>query len=327
MAGICKHSVSLHKTRICLQQPADKAAIDSLEAALNDQYMSHHDHKTIARSDSFGVFIATQVFNWSETDGYLHASDPYTPPTGPGLWVPTPPAYAPAQEPYWGNLRPIIAGSIDNTQPGPPIPYSETKGSDFYKMVNHVHWVSKHLTHADSIQVLFWRDIPGYTTAGHWLSILQQVLKQENTPLDKAALAYALTGAALNDASISVWQTKYHYNLVRPITYIQNVIGDATWLSLLTTPAHPEYSSAHCVISTATTQMFLAIFGNIGSFTDHSYDYLGLGPRTFNHFIDIPEDIAQARVLGGIHYRPSCDTGMVQGRKVAANIIRIFNLH
>ena len=114
-------------------------------------------------------------------------------------------------------------------------------------MVKQVYNVSQTLNPRSNAQALFWRDFPGVTTAGHWLSILQQVLKQTNSQLDKAAFAYAITGVCLNDASISCWQTKYHYNLVRPITYIQNVMGFTTWNSLFTTPAHPEYSSAHAV--------------------------------------------------------------------------------
>jgi len=277
-------------------------------------------------SNAFGKEVATAVFNWSETDGYKQSSDPYSPPMGPGLWVPTPPLFAPASTPYWGNNRPIIAGSTNNTQPGPPIPYSEDANSDFYKMVKHVYTVSQHLTHDDSAQALFWRDLPGVTAAGHWLSILQQVLKQTNCKLDKAAFAYALTGVCLNDASISCWQTKYHYNLVRPVTYIQKVLGHASWLPLLSTPAHPEYSSAHCVMSGAAAKALTTIFGDIGSFTDHTYDYLGFAPRTFSSFHAIGEDVAHARVLAGLHYRPSCDTALVQGRKVTDNILRITGL-
>ncbi|MEJ0081359.1 MAG: hypothetical protein WDM78_10545 [Puia sp.] len=46
-------------------------------------------------------------------------------PVGPGSWVPTPPAFAAASTPYWGNNRPIISGSIMNTQPNAPVAYSE----------------------------------------------------------------------------------------------------------------------------------------------------------------------------------------------------------
>ena len=181
--------------------------------------------------------------------------------------------------------------------------------------------VSLTLTPEQTNQGLFWRDIPGVTTAGHWLSILQQVVKQTGSALDKAAFAYAISGTCLSDATISCWQAKYKYNLLRPITYIRNVIGFSTWNSLITTPAHPEYPAAHAFISSATADALTSIFGNIGSFTDHTYDYLSLTPLTFNSFHDIAVNAANSRVFGGIHYQPSCDTGVIYGSKVASNIL------
>ncbi|MGH2564778.1 MAG: vanadium-dependent haloperoxidase, partial [Ginsengibacter sp.] len=278
---------------------ADKASVDSLENALNAAYSLEASADIITRSIAFGSAVATAVFNWSSTDGIADASDAYTPPVGPGLWEPTPPAFGKASTPYFGNLRSIIIGSTDNTQPGPPIVYSEDPKSEFYQMVLNDYTVSQNLTADQSADALFWRDIPGVTTGGHWESILQQVLKQTNSHLDKAAVAYAVTGICNNDPSISCWQTKYHYNLVRPITYIRNVMGYSTWNSLLTTPAHPEYSSAHAVLSAATSDAFTALFGNIGSFTDHTYDYLGYAPRTFTSFRAIGEDAGNSRLYAG----------------------------
>lgn len=298
---------------------ADSAAIDSLESAIKASFFQNPD--VIQRSSTFGVSLADAVFTWSQTDGYLHASDPYTPPIGPGLWVPTPVAFAAASTPYWGNLRPMIAGSLDHTQPGPPpFPYSEDPQSDFFKMALLNYTVSQNLTADQTAMALWWRDIPGVTSPGHWLSILSQVLTQTNTRLGKAALAYALTGACINDAGISNFQTKYTYNQVRPITYIRGVMGFATWNSLLTTPAHPEYSSAHAVISAATAFAFTRLFGNIGTFTDHTYDYLGFAARSFPSFKAIGEDAGKSRLYAGIHYQPSIDTGLIQGAKVAENI-------
>jgi hypothetical protein len=305
---------------------ADKAAIDSLETALNTSFLATNNADIIARSNAFGASVASAVFSWSETDGYKNASAAYTPPVGPGLWVPTPPAFANASTPYWGNNRPIVNGSINNTQPGAPIPYSENPSSPFFLMVKQLYDVSQTLTPDQTNMALFWRDIPGVTSPGHWLSILQQVLQQTNTSIAKAALAYAVTGVCLSDACISCWQTKYHYNQVRPITYIRGVMGFTAWNSVFATPAHPEYSSAHAVLSSATARAFTELFGDIGSFTDHTYDYLSFPPRTFDSFEAIGEDAGNSRLYAGIHYQPSIDTGLIQGRKVTSNILNRLNL-
>lgn len=300
---------------------ANKDAIDSLENALNTEYADQADAETITRSIAFGKNVAQKIFEWAETDDYLHASDAYTPPPGEGLWIPTPPAFAAASTPYWGNVRTIVPGSGDNTQPGAPISYSTDPSSDFYKMVQQVYDASQTLTAEQIAQALYWRDLPGVTTPGHYLSILKQVLEIEKPSLDKAAIAYALDGIAVNDAAISCWHTKYTYNLVRPVTYIRTVLGHTTWSPLLATPAHPEYSSAHAVLSAANADALTNLFGENYNFTDHTYDYLGFAPRSFSSFRAIGEDAGNSRLYAGIHYQRSIDIGLAQGRQVAQNII------
>jgi len=304
--------------------PADSAAIDSLESALQATFIESPE--VIQRSTAFGASLADAVFTWAETDNYTHASDPYTAPVGPGLWQPTPPAFANASTPFWGNLRPVVAGSIDNTQPGPPpFPYSEEPSSAFFKMVLQVYNASQTLTTDQTNQALYWRDLPGVSSPGHWLNILHEVLQQTNARLGQSALAYALTGACINDAGISCWQTKYKYNQVRPITYIRDVMGYSTWVGVFATPAHPEYSSAHAVISAATADAFTRIFGNIGTFTDHTYDYEGFPSRTYSSFKAIGIDAGNSRLYAGIHYQPSIDAGLIQGTKVAHNIFELIS--
>ncbi len=301
--------------------PTDLAAIDSLEKAIYSTFNGEVS-EVLTRSVGFGKSIADAVFAWSLKDGYIQNNAlPYTPLVGPGLWVPTPPAFAAAAGPFWGNDRPIIAGSGDNAQPGPPITYSEVPTSDFYKMVNDLYLASKVLTIDQKNMALFWRDVPGVSTPGHWMSITQQAIRQTNSRLDKAAMAYALVGICVNDAVISVFKSKYIYNLVRPVTYIRNVIGDATWLSFIPTPSHPEYPAAHGVVSASAAEGLTAALGNIGPLTDHTWDYLGFPARTFNTFREFALDAGNSRFYGGIHYQPSINTGLKQGTTVGDNII------
>lgn len=299
---------------------SDKAAIDSLENALNQNFLTKETQERIHKSAEFGKAVATAVFHWAETDGYKNANAPYTIPTGTGLWKPTPPAFANPVTPYWGNNRTVVTGSISNAQAPAPIPYSTDPSSPFYNAVKKVYDVSLTLTEDQKAMAIFWRDVPGATSPGHWLSILQQVIKKTNARLDKAAMAYALTGASINDALISCWKTKYTYNVVRPVTYIREVMGYATWSPFIGTPAHPEYSSGHSSLSGAGAAAFEKIFGNIGSFTDHTYDYLGLAPRTYHSFKAIAEEAAISRLYGGIHYEFTLEAGLAEGRKVASNI-------
>lgn len=306
---------------------ANTTSVDSLEAALNTEFSASSDAATITRSVAFGRGVAQIVYDWSATDGNAHLTDPYTVPTGPGMWVPTPPAFSPNPlGPYWRNLRVMVTGSGNNAQPPAPPVYSEVPGSDFYNMVNQVYTVSQTLTQAQIDQCLYYRDVPGLTTGGHYLSVIKQVLAQENANLEIAAQAYAITAIAVYDASISSWQTKYTYNLIRPISYIRTVLGHPTWNSMLTTPGHPEYSSAHASLSASVAVALTSVFGDNYSFTDHSYDYLGFPARPFSSFTAFGVDAGNSRLYAGIHYQLSIDRSFIQGRTVAQNILNTLIL-
>jgi hypothetical protein len=302
---------------------SDKTAIDSLENALKQEFLTSRSLSVINASEKFGQDVATAVFQWSESDGYKTAGAPYSPPAGPGLWVPTAPAFANASTPYWGNLRPIIKGSTNNTEIPAPLPYSTDPNSGFYKMVKHVYDVSQTLTDAQKEMAVFWRDVPGVTSPGHWLSILQQAISKTNASLEKAAIAYALTGAAINDGLIACWKMKYHHNLIRPISFIRDVMGHGSWSTLLGTPPHPEYPSAHAVLSVAAGEVMDKIFSSVQGFTDNTYNYLGMAPRNYPSFSAIGHEAAQSRLYAGIHYQQGIDAGIWQGKKVSENILNI----
>ena len=306
-----------------LATTANKAAMDSLEQALNASYNIDADAAVISRSTEFGKAIAKKVFDWAETDGYLQINDAYTPLpalTGPAFWVP-PPTPSIQSAPYWGNVRRLVPGSGASAQAGPPPAYSTDPGSEFYKMVKEVYDLSPLPGSEQQSMALFWRDVPGTSTPGHYVSILKQVLESDKPSLDVAALAYALGGIMVFDASISTWQTKYTYNLVRPITYVRNVLGHTTWSPFLGTPPHPEYPSGHASLSAANAEALTIVFGNDHSFVDHTFDYLGFASRSYNSFRDAGEEAGISRLYAGIHYRISIDVGLWQGRKVAGNIL------
>lgn len=311
---------SINKSMFPNASVADKAAIDSLENALTQEFILYKDAALVNTSAQFGKDVATAVFNWAETDGYKTAGGSYTSPVFPGAWVPTAPAFAAPSTPYWGNNRPVIVGSTTNTQLAPPVAYSEQPGSPFYEMVKKVYDASQTLTQDQKDMAMFWRDVPGVSSPGHWVSILQQAIRHTNSRLDKAIVSYAITGAAVNDALIACWKAKYQYTLVRPITYIRNVMGYTSWSSYLGTPAHPEYGSAHSALSAAGGEAMQEFFGNVGSFTDHTYDYLGFPARTYSSFSAIAQEAGNSRLYAGIHYQPSIDVGLWQGKKVAENI-------
>ncbi len=298
---------------------ANKNSIDSLENALNSEYQGEVNTATFQRSVQFGKTIAQLVFDWSVADGANHANDPYTPPVGAGLWVPTPPANLAAFGPYWKNNRLMVAGSLNGSMPPPPPAYSTNPGSAYFAMVKEVYDISQTLTLEQRAIGLYYRDNPGFG-GGHYLSILKQVLQKETCMLDISSLAYAKAGIALVDGGIGCWTAKYTFNLERPITYIRNILGFNTWSPLFATPNFPEYPSGHSTAGGAIAETLTSLFGDNYQFTNHSYDYLGMAPRTYTSFYQMAQEIGDSRVYGGIHYRVACTEGNKQGRKIAENI-------
>jgi hypothetical protein len=303
-------------------------AVDSLENAYKTKFIAEASPETIANAEAYGVQVATAIGNWSKTDGgheaHKNLFDPnYAPPTDPGNWVSTPPALAKALLPNWGKNRTFVSNSTALTQPGAPISYSPDAGSDFYKMVNELYTISLSLSHEDSIIARFWGDQPGnLNVPAHATNILTQLIQRTDKDLYEAATAYALHGIALSDASVSVMNTKYNFNVLRPISYIRGVMGKPNWNSVLPTPPHPEYSAAHAVISAASATVLAGIFGDNYAFTDHSYDN-SYGPRSYNSFDAYAAEAGRSRLLAGIHYGPSIGAGLIQGKKVGKLVMGI----
>jgi hypothetical protein len=251
-------------------------------------------------------------------EGYLrNFPADYAPPAGPGLWVPTPPGYLRALQPYWGGNRTFLPGPPVG-DPGPPVPYSTDPASGCFAEAHEVYTTVNELTDEQMAIARFWSDDPGMTATppGHSVSILSQVLRQEDASLAEAAEAYARLGIAVGDAFVACWRIKYRYNLLRPITYIRDVIEPAWGNPLpLTTPPFPEYTSGHSVQSAAAAAVMTAQFGDV-AFVDHSHDARGLPARSFASFNAAAAEAAISRLYGGIHFRAAIDRGLVQGRLI-----------
>ncbi|MGH7588535.1 MAG: vanadium-dependent haloperoxidase, partial [Gemmatimonadota bacterium] len=127
--------------------------------------------------------------------------------------------------------------------------------------------------------------------------------------------AFARVGIGESDAFIGCWATKYHYNLLRPVTYINAVI-DPNWETVLETPPFPAYTSGHSNDVGAASTILTALLGDGFAITDHTNDDRGFAPRSFGSFFEAADESAISRLYGGIHYRFDIDLGVEQGRCV-----------
>jgi hypothetical protein len=298
------------------------AAIDAMEAAFEAEY-SAVPASIRARSIAYGHAVGAAVFAASTTDGghqgYLTNFPPYTPPVGAGLWVPLPGQSA--MQPYWHvNVAPFVIPSATACAPSGPPEFSKDPASEFYAEAREVYDVGNQLTPEQRATALFWADGPGSIWGtGHGMNIVTQLIAQKHARLDTAARLYAQAGLAQADAIIGCWASKYTHNLVRPMTYINELI-DPNWKSaLFPTPPFPEYPSAHSVQSAAIGRVLDGFFPHV-AFTDHSHDAQGFAPRHYADQWEAFEETAISRLYGGIHFRSAIYDGLDQGRCIANRV-------
>jgi hypothetical protein len=306
---------------------AGTAAIAELERRVDDEASAVLPRGIHRRSTARGQEAARHVFDRSTTDGgheaFRNNFPSYVPATGPGTWVRTPTAFSPALQPYWGANRPFALRMDDLPDPGPPPPYSEDADSPFYAEAAECYHVTTALSPEQQAIARFWSDDPGTTATppGHSVSILTQVVRTLDLPLDRAVDAYTRLGIAVADSFIACWRTKYRYNLLRPVTYVRRMI-DPGWTPLLTTPPFPEYTSGHSVQSGAAATVLRGLLGDV-PFTDSTHAARGLAARSFTSFAAAAEEAAISRLYGGIHFRAAIERGLEQGHVIGARALTI----
>ncbi|MBY0432504.1 MAG: vanadium-dependent haloperoxidase, partial [Cyclobacteriaceae bacterium] len=154
---------------------------------------------------------------------------------------------------------------------------------------------------------------------GHWMNITRLACTKMKADLTTSAEAYLRVSLSLVDGFISCWDEKYRSKLIRPESYINQYI-DENWVPLLQTPPFPEHTSGHSVISNSAAVALTGLFGDNFAFTDSTEVEYGMTARSFKSFQQAAEEAAVSRLYGGIHYKPACEEGKVQGRKVGGLI-------
>ncbi|OQP39810.1 hypothetical protein A4H97_16445 [Niastella yeongjuensis] len=305
---------------------ANKASIDSMEMANYTRFSASTPEDVLQRSQAFGRSIATAIYDWSLTDGFNLSSVGYVPPpVTPGSWVPTPLAYASPVGPFLADSRPFLEYSLTDLAPPLPFPFSEDTSSLFYKAVKEVYDIGIHLTDEQKATANWWADAGGPNVGipapHHVLSIITWVQEDQHANLWKAAEVYAKTGIALKDGGINTFRSKYHYNLIRPITYVRRNI-DTAWLSYLPTPPYPEYTSGLVGFYAPYIQALIRAYGDI-PVNDNAYNWRGLPARKFTSLSALLNEAAVSRIYGGLHYRFTQEISIRFGKDLGNEISNI----
>src|SRR5437773_8164581 len=248
--------------------PAAASSFDALHAAILAA-IPNGPQKTAGIV--WGEFVANQILAARANDD----SDALVPPpdgSGPGVWVPTPPAFSPYLLPQWGFVVPFgMSSSSQFRPPGPPSLDSDQYAAD-YNEVKELGAALGSTRTADQTQIaLFWADGAGTETPpGHWNSIAQIIAAAQGNTLEENARLFALLNLAMADAAICAWDAKYAFNFWRPVTAIRSADFDGNpdtepdpnWRSFIATPPFPDYVSGHSTFSGAASVVLAKFYGS-----------------------------------------------------------------
>lgn len=322
--------------------------IKVLADRLDDEHQKEVNADVFVRSRNHGEAVAAAVWDYMKTD--LATFDKYKDPfedynweanmKKDGDWVATYPGPGAGMFPYWGKAR-TLAIKEDlklcrhyNTYNE----YSEDPRSGFYSQAIEVYSKNTPALDFQSEWVgEFWSDDLldlTFSPPSRWIAIANQVYKYEDANLEESIVANAKIGIALHDAAIGCWNSKYHYNLERPESYIQRVI-DPTWEPNLDnpmngdrgiSPSFPAYPSGHSTFGAASAEVLASVFGYSYAMTDNCHkdrsEFSGY-PRSFTSFYEMANENAWSRVPLGVHFRMDAEEGMRYGTEIGRAVNRL----
>src|SRR5262245_26760004 len=301
----------------------DQKTANEAKAALAEYLASIPDGGAKLEGIRLGEAVAAKVLAARRNDG-ADAPDAYRPRTTAGVYVATPTLAAST----WPNVKPFSLTQPDQFRPSPPVDLgSKEWATDLNEVKDYGRKASDRRTSEQTEVARFWL----MTGPNAYHPFARQLVTAKQMGVLDSARFMALVAIGLNDAYIAVFDAKYHYNFWRPITAIRN--GDidnnpatdreATWQPIDNTPMHPEYPCAHCIVSGTLAGVVKAALGSedIPEIAITSTTAPGI-TRRWKNMTTFTDEVANARVWAGIHYRFSTRAGTEMGRAIGDYVVK-----
>jgi hypothetical protein len=270
-----------------------------------------------------GKAVAAKILEARADDG-SNAPDAYRPRAKAGVYVPT----ALTRGSVWPNVKPFALNSASQFRSQPPVALnSEQYAADFNEIKRLGGKTSTERSAQQTENARFW------LAAGPviYYPVVRQLAAAKTQNVVDSARFMALVAVARSDAFIAVFDAKYAYEFWRPLTAIRNgdiddnpaTERDPTWQPIADTPMHPEYPCAHCTMSATIAGVVETVFGtaDVPELTLTSPTMPGVTHRwtSMRAFID---EVAEARIFAGFHYRFSTRAGQELGRNVGEYVAK-----
>ncbi len=303
-----------HRAALLKLLPAQQASID---AAYQAALAVIADGAATTAGIAIGEQAAAQVLAKRADDGAA-SPEAYRPHASPGAYVPT---VTPAV-PQWSQRKPWLMTSAAQFRPAAPPPLTSDAWRLEYNEVKLVGSKTSAVRSAEQTEIArFWE----YSLPAIYYGVVRSVAEQPERDITRNALLFARVAQAMDDAMISVFDAKYHYNFWRPVTAIRNgdidgndgTAREASWTSLIESPMYPEYPSGHTILAGAVTAVLRAELGNGPTPVLETASPTAKGAvRRWRNLDDLVQEVSNARVYAGIHFRAATDVGAAMGRKI-----------
>ena len=314
------------------------AAYQSLSVLFPNQ-KSMFDAAWASRSATFGSTAQVQegirlgaesaqaILVMRATDGAASANYVFNGSNDIGSWRPTGPAFKPGVLPGWGNVTPFVIQAGAQFRPATILQLTSDQYADAYNEVATYGAINSSLRTSEMTQTVdFWAANAGTVTPpGMWNQIAANVGSQQGNSLEDNVRMFGMLNAALADAGIAGWDTKYAYSMWRPETAIANgdldgndgTSGINGWAPYMITPNHPTCVSGHSTFSSAGATVLASFFGTDQvQFSLESAGYT----RSFDSLFAAAEEAGQSRIYGGIHFQFDNQMGLSLGSQVGAAV-------
>jgi hypothetical protein len=278
-----------------------------------------------ARDDGIavGIAAATAIVGWRANDGAAPPRFHVPTSSAAGEWQVTascPPAGGILR--HWQDVAPFGIETSDQFRTPPPPPRASARYAADYREVKTYGGVDSTKRPQDRADLAqFYNTVLAVAV---WNPAARQIALARGTSLAANARMFALLNMAISDGLVTVMETKYRYRLWRPETAIRagdadgnrKTAADADFAPLIVTPCFPSYPSAHASASYAARAVLERIFGAGPHFITLSTPALPSVVLQYSCLEQITDDIDDARVFGGIHFRFDQEAGARQGTRI-----------